>query len=90
MIATGVALDVTAERLCYEIEALLPGVACSVLRVERSGLLYPLAAPSLPGEFSKLVKGTMIGPSVGSCGSAAYLREPVTVTDIETDPRWSA
>jgi len=90
MIATGVALDVTAKRLCYEIEALLPGVACSILRVERDGLLYPLAAPSLPDEFSKLVKGTMIGPNVGSCGSAAYLREPVTVTDIETDPRWSA
>ena len=90
MIATGVALDATAERLCYEIEALLPGVACSVLRVDDSGILQPLAAPSLPEEFSEIVRGTMIGPEVGSCGSAAYLREPVAVTDIETDPRWAA
>ena len=90
MIATGVSLDVTAERLCDEIELLLPGVACSVLRVERSGLLYPLAAPSLPARFSELVKGTMIGPNVGSCGSAAYLRESVVVTDIANDPRWTA
>ncbi len=89
MIATGVPLDATAERLCHEIELLLPDVACSVLRVERSGLLYPLAAPSLPTIFSELVAGTMIGPNVGSCGSAAYLGEPVIVTDIANDPRWT-
>lgn len=90
MIATGVPLQVSAKRLCQEIEFLLPDITCSVLRVESSGLLYPLAAPGLPKEFSELVKGGMIGPNVGSCGSAAYLREPVIVTDIENDPRWTA
>jgi diguanylate cyclase (GGDEF)-like protein len=90
MIATGVSLDVTAERLCHEIELLLPEVACSVLRVERNGQLCPLAAPSLPEIFSELVKGVMIGPGVGSCGSAAYLGEAVIVTDIATDPRWTS
>ena len=90
MIATGVSLDVTAERLCHEIELLLPDVACSVLRVERSGLLYPLAAPSLPENFSELIKGIMIGPNIGSCGSAAYLGNAVVVTDISADPRWTA
>ncbi|MEH6759401.1 MAG: EAL domain-containing protein [Parasphingorhabdus sp.] len=89
MIATGVSLDVTVERLCHEIEILLPDVACSVLRVERSGLLYPLAGPSMPEKFSELINGIMIGPHVGSCGSAAYLREAVSVTDIETDSRWN-
>lgn len=90
MIATGISLDVTVERLCHEIELLLPGIACSVLRVEESGLLYPLAAPSLPENFSGLIKGLMIGPNVGSCGSAAYLGEAVVVTDIEQDARWTA
>ena len=90
MIATGVSLDVTAQRLCHEIELLLPGVACSVLRIKDSGLLDPLAAPSLPENFSALIKGLMIGPNVGSCGSAAYLGEAVTVTDIENDSRWTA
>tara|TARA_R110002124_G_scaffold84563_5_gene220064 strand:- start:42 stop:1943 length:1902 start_codon:yes stop_codon:yes gene_type:complete len=90
MIATGVSLDVTAERLCHEIELLLPGVACSVLRVKEGGLLDPLAAPSLPEIFSELITNLMIGPKVGSCGSAAYLGEAVAVTDIENDPRWTA
>lgn len=90
MIATGVSLDITVERLCHELEHLLPGIACSVLRVEDNGTIYPLAAPSLPGNFSELIQGLMIGPNVGSCGSAAYLGEAVVVTDIEHDPRWTA
>ena len=30
-----------------------------------------------------------IGPRVGSCGSAAYKREPVFATDIASDPHWA-
>ncbi len=90
MIATGVSLDVTLQRLCQEIELLLPDVACSVLRVDSSGLLFPLAAPRLTREFAERIAGTMIGPNVGSCGSAAYLREPVVVADIANDRRWAA
>ena len=33
--------------------------------------------------------GIAIGPSVGSCGTAAYRREPVYVSDIASDPLWA-
>ena len=89
LIARGEKLEATTDRLCREIEALLPGVICSVLRLDRSGSLHPLAAPRLPEAFSALIDGTMIGPDAGSCGSAAYFGVPVAVTDIETDPRWA-
>ncbi|RDJ19794.1 EAL domain-containing protein [Bosea caraganae] len=88
MIAKGETLEATTDRLCREIEALLPGVWCSVLRVERNGLLHPLAGPRFPDEYSTLLEGLMIGPQVGSCGSAAYLGAAITATDIATDPRW--
>jgi len=90
MIAIGEPLETTAKRLCLEIEATLLDTACSVLRVERNGILRPLAGPSLPREFAACIDGIMTGPNVGSCGSAAYLRRAVGVTDIETDPRWTA
>jgi GAF domain-containing protein len=48
------------------------------------------AAPSLPQPYVDAINGAEIGPSVGSCGTAAYLGEPVYVSDIATDPRWSA
>ena len=75
--------------LCKEIEALLPGATCSVLTVDPSGLIHPLSAPSLPCEYSASLNDCMVGPNVGSCGSAVYLGKPIVVTNIETDPRWA-
>lgn len=48
------------------------------------------AAPSLPQPYVDAINGGEIGPSAGSCGTAAYLGEPVYVSDISTDPRWAA
>jgi len=89
MVARGDDLKLTTDRLCTEVEGLLPDVVCSVLSVDRSGLVYPLSGPSLPEAYSAALEGFAIGPNAGSCGTAAYLRQPVTVTDIATDPRWA-
>lgn len=89
MVARGDDLKLTTDRLCGEVEALLPDIACSVLNVDRSGLVHPLSGPSLPEAYCAALDGFAIGPNAGSCGTAAYLRVPVTVTDIETDPRWA-
>jgi len=35
------------------------------------------------------VDGIAIGPKVGSCGTAAYLKRPVIVCDIAGDPLWA-
>ena len=48
------------------------------------------AAPSLPPPYLEAIDGSEIGPSAGSCGTAAYLGRPVYVTDIATDPLWAA
>lgn len=89
LIATGVPLQDTACQLCHEVEAFLPGVICAVKKVDSAGFLHPLAAPNLPPEFTAAFRGVMIGPNVGSCGTAAYLRRPAFVTDIEVDPKWT-
>lgn len=89
LIAKGETIAATTDRLCLEIEALLPGVRCTVLRIERNGLLRPLAAPGFPDAYSAVLDGLMTGPNVGSCGSAAYRGEPVLAADIATDPRWT-
>ena len=89
MVARGDPLQVTIDRLCREVEMLVPDIVCSVLTVDRNGLLHPLSSPSLPDSYSSELDGIVIGPDVGSCGTAAYRREPVAVIDVETDPRWS-
>ena len=61
----------------------------SILLLDAEGqhLLHG-AAPSLPNDYSAAIHGVKIGPKVGSCGTAAYLRRPVYVSDIATDPLW--
>jgi diguanylate cyclase (GGDEF)-like protein len=88
LVAKGEDLVSVANRLCIEVQALVPDTICSVLSVDRSGRLHPLAGPSLPSSYSSALDGIVAGPLVGSCGTAAYLRAEVTVTDIELDPRW--
>ena len=52
--------------------------------------LHAGAGRSAPAEWTRYVDGLEIGPAVGSCGTAAYLRQPVMVSDIANDPRWAA
>jgi diguanylate cyclase (GGDEF)-like protein len=90
MVAKGEALRATMDRLCIEVEKRFPTIVCSILTIDRSGLLHPLSSPSLPEAYSAAIDGLMIGPCTGSCGTSAYLRAPVTVCDIENDPRWAS
>ncbi|MEO5806884.1 EAL domain-containing protein [Devosia sp.] len=88
-IAYGEALESIGRVLCERAEVLAPGAICSILTVDRDGRLHPLASPSLPTHYSNALDGLPIGPDVGSCGTAAYLGQPVNVTDIATDPLWA-
>ena len=89
LIATGGSLVAVADALCRRIEQVAPEAICSVLRVGSDDRVYPLAAPRLPDDYSAALRGTQIGPAVGSCGTAAFLGEPVLVASIATDPLWA-
>lgn len=77
------------EVVCEEVERVAPEVCASILQVDEQGLLHPMASPSLPFSYSALLDGVAIGPNVGSCGTAAWRKTPVLVTDIATDPLWA-
>lgn len=66
------------------------GVLGSILLLDQDGKhLRHGAAPSLPDAYSAAIDGAEIGPSVGSCGTAAYTAQPVFVSDIASDPLWA-
>lgn len=70
------------------IEALFPHSICSLVGIE-DGKLRTLASPSLPPAYVASIHDLEIGENAGSCGTAAFLREQVIVTDIATDRRWA-
>ena len=87
MIARGQPLHQTLSRLCEGIETLSPDIKCSIHQLEGSTLTL-LAAPSFPESYTSTIATLKIGPAVESCGTAAYRREVVVVSDIATDPLW--
>lgn len=78
------------ETICRAVEVQNADAICSILLLdeERRHLRHG-AAPALPKEYNDAVNGIAIGPSVGSCGTAAYLDRRIIVADIMSDPLWA-
>ncbi len=89
MIATGRSLTDSLTALCRLVESQQAGSLASVLLLDADDKhLRHGAAPNLPEEYCNAIDGVEIGPAVGSCGTAAFLKKPVFVADIATDPHW--
>src|SRR2546427_6453695 len=90
MIAKGNSLSMILDALCRLVEELSKGSLCSILLLDPDGnRLWHGAAPSLPKSYIDAIDGGFIGPAAGSCGTAAYRKEPVIVSDIAQDPLWA-
>ena len=82
-------LEESLTQLARAIEAQVPDMICSILILDEATKCLRLgAAPSLANAYNEAIDGIEIGPSVGSCGTAAFRGERVIVEDIETDPLW--
>ncbi len=89
MIATGGELEPILDAIALMIEAHAPGTLAAIMLLDASGTrIRHGSAPHLPEAYVHQIDGAEIGPDAGSCGSAAYLNQPVLVSDIENDPRW--
>jgi PAS domain S-box-containing protein len=90
MVAKGDSLADVLDSLCLLVEEQSSGVLASILLMDPNGKqLRHGGAPNLPKAYTEAIDGTFIGPSVGSCGTAAYRAEQVIVSDIATDPLWA-
>jgi len=90
MVAKGDSLSSILDAICRLVEELCSGCLCSILLLDSSRKrLWHGAGPSIPKPYAQAIDGFVIGPNVGSCGSAAYRAEQVIVSDIATDPRWT-
>ena len=88
MVAKGYSLSEILDSLCRLAEELASGVLTSILLVDGNRLWHG-GAPSLPKAYTDAIDGVVIGPAVGSCGTAAYRCEQVIVEDIATNPLWA-
>src|SRR5712672_1288022 len=90
MMLIGASLNEVLTSITRLIEAHSEGMLCSIFLLDEDGLRlrYGVAA-NLPQAYRAAIDGTCIGPNVGSCGAAAYLRQPVFISDILSHPNWA-
>jgi len=79
----------TLEAIVLIVEAKNPGMICSILLVDEEKQHITVGAgPNLPAAYNQAIEGLRIGPTVGSCGTAAYWNVPVVVENIAEDTLW--
>ena len=79
----------TLNSMALIVETSNPGLRCSILLVDaETGRIKVGAGPSLPREYNDAVEELQIGPTLGSCGTAAYWNVPVVVENIDEDYLW--
>ena len=72
------------------VEKRFPGKQCSIMLLSADGhYLGQGYSLRLPAAFVQQLEGLPIGPSAGSCGTAAFERRTVIVSDVHTDPLWA-
>ena len=77
MMLLGAPLNEVLTSITRLMEAHSKGTLCSILLVDEDGLhLRYGVAENLPQTYRAAIDGICIGPNVGSCGTAAYLRQP--------------
>ena len=89
-LAAGKPLKDIFDTLTLGVESEVCNAFASILLVDNSGTrLINGSVPSFTEIMKQAYNGIVIGPMVGSCGTAAYNKKLVIVEDISTDPRWA-
>lgn len=90
LIASSAPLTQILPAIINDIEKEHPKMLCSILLIDNTGKHLLLgAAPSLPDFYNQAIDGVEIGQGKGSCGTAAFTKETVIVSDISTHPYWT-
>lgn len=65
------------------------GGVCSILALDRDGLLRDAASPNLPADYLKAIDRLKPHPSVGTCAAAAATGSVVVTCDFMADDKWA-
>ena len=88
MIADGASLSEVLYDLCAAIDVHTSATSLVFLMDRGGQQLLPIAGPHLPPAVTAAFTPWPIGPNMGSCGTAAFTKERVIISDISKDPRW--
>lgn len=62
---------------------------CSILVLDKQGLLRNASSPNLPADYLAAIDGLKPHPHVGTCASAAATGSMVVTCDFQADDKWA-
>ncbi|MCF7559922.1 sigma 54-interacting transcriptional regulator [Sabulilitoribacter multivorans] len=90
LIAKNTSLEKIFNHIVLNYESLHPEYMGSISILQKDGVhLDLISAPSMPKTYNHAIKRGVIGEQAGSCGTAAFLKKPVIVSDISKDKLWA-
>jgi GAF domain-containing protein len=90
MLAQGEPLRAILSHLTMAAEAVSEGrTVCSILLLDREGLLRNGASPNLPADFLDAIDRLKPDANLGTCAAAAATGEVVVTPDFRADRRWA-
>ncbi|MEM5540369.1 sigma 54-interacting transcriptional regulator [Olleya sp. AS48] len=89
LIANNTSIKKVFNHIIHNYQSLRPEfyLSISLLEDDKEHLRL-ISAPNLPKDYCAAIKNLKIGENIGSCGTSAYLKKPIIVSDISTDPLW--
>ena len=89
MLVHNAPLEQILDALVCGVEQHMPQSLCSLVLLDAAGQrIAAVVAPHLPDFFNAALVGLPIGPTAGSCGTAAFTGQLVVVEDIASHPYW--
>ena len=90
MVARNAPLSESLSAIAAFAERTIPDMMASILYFDpKQGKLKRGGYGKLPSSFADIVDGMVPGPTMGSCGTCAYLGERVISEDVFQDPLWN-
>jgi GAF domain-containing protein len=86
--AKGEPLESVLDRYLMVVESTAESDTITSILLLDGTTLHHGAGPKLPRAYRQAIDGSQIGPTAGSCGTAAFFGHPVYVSDIVNDPLW--
>jgi GAF domain-containing protein len=87
--AKGEPLESVLDRYLLVVESTAESDTITSILLLNGTTLHHGAGPKLPRAYRKAIDGSEIGPTAGSCGTAAFFGHPIYVSDIANDPLWA-
>jgi formate hydrogenlyase transcriptional activator len=89
MITDGASLTDILDQLCAAIDCQVSPSKTIILLSDPDGeKLWPIAGPKIMSDWMRAITPLPVAADVGLCGTAAYLKTPVIVADLATEPLW--